>query len=190
MKLSKKTVNNHLTVLRRLLLVAKKRGLIQAVPEIEWLKAPKPEFDFLDFEEAERLIGAAEEGEWRTMILVALQDGDAAGGAPGAALGGRRPGQGAALGQALGHAGDRHHAEEREVAGDRRSETRRWRRSRAHRHLRGPARVLQRRRADAEEERGQASALAGVPKGGPPADRVAHRCGTRSHRTSRCVARR
>jgi Phage integrase, N-terminal SAM-like domain len=55
MKLSKKTVNNHLTVLRRLLVVAKKRGLIQAVPEIEWLKAPKPEFDFLDFDEADRL---------------------------------------------------------------------------------------------------------------------------------------
>lgn len=75
MKLSKKTVNNHLTVLRRLLVVAKKRGLIQAVPEIEWLKAPDPEFDFLDFEEAERLLAAAEQGEWRTMILVALRTG-------------------------------------------------------------------------------------------------------------------
>jgi len=75
MKLSKKTVNNHLTVLRRLLVVAKKRGLIQAVPEIEWLKAPDPEFDFLDFEEAERLLAAADEGEWRTMILVALRTG-------------------------------------------------------------------------------------------------------------------
>jgi integrase len=75
MKLSKKTVNNHLTVLRRLLVVAKKRGLIQAVPEIEWLKAPDPEFDFLDFEEAERLLAGAEEAEWRTMILVALRTG-------------------------------------------------------------------------------------------------------------------
>jgi hypothetical protein len=37
--LSKKTINNHLTVLRRLLVVAKKRGLVDAVPEIEWLKA-------------------------------------------------------------------------------------------------------------------------------------------------------
>jgi hypothetical protein len=39
--LSPKTVNNHLTVLRRLLIVAKKRGLIEAVPEIEWLKVPR-----------------------------------------------------------------------------------------------------------------------------------------------------
>jgi integrase len=73
-KLAKKTVNNHLTVLRRLLVVAKKRGLIEAVPEIEWLNAPDPDFDFLTFEEAERLIEAAD-GEWRCMILVALRTG-------------------------------------------------------------------------------------------------------------------
>lgn len=73
-KLSKKTINNHLSVLRRLLVVAKKRGIIDAVPEIEWLRAPDPEFDFLDFEEAERLLAAAD-GEWRTMILVALRTG-------------------------------------------------------------------------------------------------------------------
>lgn len=73
-KLAKKTVNNHLTVLRRLLVVAKKRGVIQAIPEIEWLKAPDPEFDFLDFEEADRLVAGAD-GEWGTMILVALRTG-------------------------------------------------------------------------------------------------------------------
>ncbi len=72
--LSKKTVNNHLTVLRRLLVVAKKRGLIDTVPEIEWLKAPKPEFDFLDFREAQRLIDGAD-AEWRPMILVAINTG-------------------------------------------------------------------------------------------------------------------
>ncbi len=73
-KKSKKTVNNHLTVLRRLLVVAKKRGLIEAVPEIEWLKPPKPEFDFLEFDEAERLVHAAE-GQWRTMIHLAVRTG-------------------------------------------------------------------------------------------------------------------
>jgi hypothetical protein len=41
-------------VVRRLLVVAKKRELIEAVPEIEWLKAPKPDFDFLTFDEAAR----------------------------------------------------------------------------------------------------------------------------------------
>src|SRR3712207_6932612 len=49
-------------------------GLIAAVPEMEWLRAPKPEFDFLTFDEAERLVAGAK-NEWRTMILVALRTG-------------------------------------------------------------------------------------------------------------------
>jgi integrase len=73
-RLSAKTINNCLTVLRRLLVVAKKRGLIESVPEVEWLRVERPDFDFLDFEEAERLLDAAE-GEWRTLILVALRTG-------------------------------------------------------------------------------------------------------------------
>ncbi|MFH0899426.1 MAG: site-specific integrase [Pseudomonadota bacterium] len=73
--LSKKSINNHLTVLRRLLVVAKKRGLIGTVPEIEWLKVPKPDFDFLSFEEADRILDADVDSEWHTMILVALRTG-------------------------------------------------------------------------------------------------------------------
>jgi integrase len=72
--LSPKTINNCLTILRRMLAVARKRGLIAALPEVEWLRVPKPEFDFLTFEEADRLV-AAVEGEERTMILVALRTG-------------------------------------------------------------------------------------------------------------------
>jgi integrase len=72
--LSPKTVNNHLTVVRRLLIVAKKRGLIEAVPEIEWLKVPRPDFDFLTFEEGARLIGAADPG-WSCMVIVAMKTG-------------------------------------------------------------------------------------------------------------------
>jgi len=72
--LSAKTINNCLTVLRRMLVVARKRGHIDSVPDFEWLKCVRPEFDFLDFAEAERLVAAAE-GEWRTMILVALRTG-------------------------------------------------------------------------------------------------------------------
>ena len=71
---NEKTINNHLMILRRMLEVARKRGLIETVPEIEWLKAPKPAFDFLTFEEAERLLAAAD-GEWRVMFLVALRTG-------------------------------------------------------------------------------------------------------------------
>jgi len=72
--LSPKTINNCLTVLRRMLSIARKRGLIDSVPEVEWLRPPKPEFDFLTYEEAERLLKVAD-GEWHTMILVALRTG-------------------------------------------------------------------------------------------------------------------
>jgi integrase len=73
-KLKPKTVNNVLSVLRRLLVIAKKRGLIVAVPEIEWLKAPRKQVDFLNFEEAERLLAGADD-EWRPMVLTALRTG-------------------------------------------------------------------------------------------------------------------
>jgi integrase len=73
-KLKPKSVNNHLTMLRRLLVVAKKRGLIAAVPEIEWLKVPRPDFDFLSFEEATRLLQAVDPG-WRCMVLTAMKTG-------------------------------------------------------------------------------------------------------------------
>ena len=72
--LTAKTINNALTIVRRMLVIARKRGLIQTVPEIDWLKVPPQEFDFLDFEEADRLL-AAVDAEWRTMVLVALRTG-------------------------------------------------------------------------------------------------------------------
>ena len=73
-KLSPKSINNHLTVLRRLLVVAREWGHLEHVPAIKWLKAPEPEFDFLDFDEADRLAAAADV-EWRPMILVGLKAG-------------------------------------------------------------------------------------------------------------------
>lgn len=73
-KQSRKSVNNHLTVIRRMLVVAKKRGLISVVPEVEWLKSAKPEIDFLTFEEAERLVAGAGV-EWRAAVVVGLKTG-------------------------------------------------------------------------------------------------------------------
>jgi integrase len=61
-------------VLRSSLELARRRGLIATVPEIDWPPLPKSDFDFLDFDEAERLLAAARE-EWWTMILVALRTG-------------------------------------------------------------------------------------------------------------------
>jgi integrase len=72
--LDPKTVNNHLTCLRRLLTVAVEWELIDHVPPIKWLKTPESKFDFLSFEECERLITAADD-EWRPMITVAAKTG-------------------------------------------------------------------------------------------------------------------
>ena len=72
--LKRKTVNNHMMTLSRILTLAAEEGIIDSVPKFKHLKVEKPPFDFLDFEEAERLI-AASHGEWRTMIIVALKTG-------------------------------------------------------------------------------------------------------------------
>jgi integrase len=72
--LSAKTINNHLTVLRKLLVVAQEWGLVSQVPRIKRMKVGVPEFDFFNFEEANRLVAASEDG-WRLMIVTALKAG-------------------------------------------------------------------------------------------------------------------
>jgi integrase len=72
--LSKKTINNIITVLRRTLALAAKRSIISAVPEVEWHKLPTPEIVFLSFDEAAQLEDGADE-DWRCMVLVALRCG-------------------------------------------------------------------------------------------------------------------
>ena len=69
-----RSIHNLLVHVSGMLGVAKKRGLIATMPEIAWIKIPPAEFDFLDFDEADRLVAAAD-GEWRTMILVAMRIG-------------------------------------------------------------------------------------------------------------------
>jgi integrase len=73
-KLSPKTVNNHLTVLRKMLSVAQEWDLIEHVPPVKWLRVPPQKFDFLSFEEAERLVKATDTS-WRPAILVGLRCG-------------------------------------------------------------------------------------------------------------------
>lgn len=70
-----KSVNNILQILGRMLTLARKRGLIAAKPELEMLDVPRADFDFLTFDETTRLIAAAEEGAWRTMVTVAARTG-------------------------------------------------------------------------------------------------------------------
>jgi integrase len=69
-----KTINNFLTCLRKLLDVAVEYEILDHVPRVRWMKAPKAEFDFLTFAEADRILGAAE-GQWRTLLHFALSTG-------------------------------------------------------------------------------------------------------------------
>lgn len=72
--LSAKTINNHLSVLRKSLHTALEWGTIKFCPGIKNLKTLPHEYDFLTSEEANRLIDAAD-GKWRDMIVVALGTG-------------------------------------------------------------------------------------------------------------------
>lgn len=72
--LSAKTINNHLTVLRKLLDTAREWDELAVVPKIKWLKVPPPEVEFFDFDQAARLV-AATAPEWRTLVLLALRTG-------------------------------------------------------------------------------------------------------------------
>jgi integrase len=69
-----KTVNNFLAGLRKLLTVAVDWQKLEAVPRVQWLKVPDPEFDIFTFEEADRLMAVAT-GEWKAMIVVGLRTG-------------------------------------------------------------------------------------------------------------------
>jgi len=73
--LSLKTINNVLSALSKLLALAQEQGEIAQAPRVKLFgKLPKPTFDFLTFEEAARLIDAAEP-ERRALLLVALKTG-------------------------------------------------------------------------------------------------------------------
>lgn len=72
--LSKKTVQNQLTLLRHMLTLAVEWAFIAKAPKVEYLKVPPKEIDHLDFDEADRLLSKAE-GQWRVMWLVAMRTG-------------------------------------------------------------------------------------------------------------------
>lgn len=69
-----KTVNNLLGVLSTALSTAVEWGHIPSAPTVRWLDVPPQSFDFLDFDEADRLLEKVEE-EWRCLVLVALRTG-------------------------------------------------------------------------------------------------------------------
>ncbi len=72
--LAAKTINNILTVLGRLLGLAEEWDVIKRAPKIVWLRAGRPDFDFLTFDEAPRLVAGAD-SEWVPMIQLVLNTG-------------------------------------------------------------------------------------------------------------------
>lgn len=75
--LSEKTVNNHLTVLRKLLVTAEEWELIDRVPTVRRLKVPPAKFDWLTAEEGARFLAALEEHypQWVALFWAALRTG-------------------------------------------------------------------------------------------------------------------
>ena len=74
---NRKSVNNHLTALRKLLNLAVEWGRLERAPKVRGfaLKTqPVDEDEFLSFEEADRLLRAAAP-EWQPMLTVALKTG-------------------------------------------------------------------------------------------------------------------
>lgn len=73
--LSPKTVTNILSVLRKMLVIARKSTLIESVPDIEFPELDDdPEIPFLGVDQARRLVEAADT-EWGVMILMAWMTG-------------------------------------------------------------------------------------------------------------------
>lgn len=73
-RLSPKTINNHLTVLRSSLDNALERGLIDSIPRIKWLRVSPRTPEFYSKDDAAALIEAAETS-WKPMIVLGLQAG-------------------------------------------------------------------------------------------------------------------
>lgn len=71
---SAKTINNYLGILSSMMSTAVEWEVIKHAPTIKWLKTDKPEIDWLDFDETDRLLAACDE-EWRVMLLMAYKTG-------------------------------------------------------------------------------------------------------------------
>lgn len=73
-KLAKKSINNHLAILSKLLNTAMEWDVVKSVPVIKRLKTPPVEFDHLSNNEQELLLSNAK-GIYYDMILIAMDTG-------------------------------------------------------------------------------------------------------------------
>lgn len=73
--LKAKTVNNHLTVLRKALDCAVEWGVLTTIPRIRWLRTTRPAVRYLQEEESQALLRAEVEEMTHLMVLVCLRTG-------------------------------------------------------------------------------------------------------------------
>lgn len=73
--LSPKTVNNHLSILRKSLSCAKDWGYLDRLPTFKWLKTVQPKINFLVKREQDLLLAGESEPRWNLMILMGLRTG-------------------------------------------------------------------------------------------------------------------
>jgi integrase len=71
---SKKTINNHLATLGKMLSLAKEWDLITSAPKMKLFRLEPSDFEFLTFEETPRFL-AGVPPEWKTFALVPLKTG-------------------------------------------------------------------------------------------------------------------
>jgi integrase len=75
-KLTAGTVNNHISQLNQILEKAQKWGMIEKAPKVSKIKKTEDdEFDFLTFEECEKLLEASKGTKWYPVFLVAVRTG-------------------------------------------------------------------------------------------------------------------
>lgn len=74
-KLSHKSINNTLTILRKCLSIAEDWGYLTHVPKIRWKTVVQPDPIYLTRNEFERLVAATDPGFWRTLVLFVLRTG-------------------------------------------------------------------------------------------------------------------
>lgn len=72
--LAPKSINNHLGVLRKMLNLAVEWRELPYAPKVKQLRVPLQEFRFLNFEEADRFLAAAD-ARWKPMLTIALRTG-------------------------------------------------------------------------------------------------------------------
>lgn len=73
--LSAKTINNHLTILRKCLWTARQDALLTSLPMIEWLEEDPPAFDYLVPQESIQLLREQSEPFWTEIARLAVRTG-------------------------------------------------------------------------------------------------------------------